>query len=87
MIQLRPYQEKGAADCVSLLKKYKIAYLCWEVRLGKTLTALNAANDYGAKKVLFMTKKKAIESGTIMNDYNALKPNFKIVIIFHEQDF
>ena len=84
MIILRQYQQQGASDCVELLNKYKIAYLCWEVRLGKTLTALNAANDYGAKKVLFLTKKKAIESGTIMNDYNALNPNFEIVIINNE---
>jgi len=62
MIQLRDYQIKGSADVVTLLQKYKIAYLCWEVRLGKTFTALQAANDYGAKKVLFLTKKKAVES-------------------------
>ena len=84
MIQLRPYQSELSAKCVNLLNTLKIAYLAMEVRTGKTLTALNAANDYGAKKVLFLTKKKAVESGTIMNDYNALKPNFKIVIINNE---
>jgi len=84
MIELRDYQLKGSSDCVKLLKKHKIAYLCWEVRTGKTLTALSAANDYGAKKVLFLTKKKAVESGTIMNDYNVLQPNFKIVVINNE---
>lgn len=84
MIQLRDYQIQGSADCVNLLRKYKIAYLVWEVRTGKTLTALNAANDYGAKKVLFLTKKKAVESGTILNDYNALQPNFKIEIVNNE---
>lgn len=55
-----------------------------EVRTGKTFTALQAANDYGAKKVLFLTKKKAVESGTILKDYEALQPSFKIVIANNE---
>lgn len=84
MFELRDYQKKGAADCVALLQKYKIAYLVWEVRCGKTFAALQAANDYGAKKVLFMTKKRAVESGTIQNDYDTLKPNFEIQIINNE---
>ncbi|MHB9056232.1 MAG: hypothetical protein ACYC2P_08795 [Paludibacteraceae bacterium] len=84
MIELREYQKKGATDCCSLLQKYHIAYLAWEVRLGKTLTALKAADLYGAKKVLFLTKKKAVESGTILNDYELLKPNYTITIINNE---
>ena len=38
----------------------------------ETLTSLNAANIYGAKKVLFVTKKKAISS--ILNDYKLINP-------------
>lgn len=38
-----------------------------EVRTGKTLTALEVCKLYGAKKVLFLTKKKAIKS--IQKDY------------------
>jgi hypothetical protein len=38
-----------------------------EVRTGKTLTALETAKLYGAKQVLFLTKKKAISS--IQSDY------------------
>jgi hypothetical protein len=82
MLTLREYQIKGSADVVILLQKHKIAYLCWEVRLGKTLTALNAANNYGAKKVLFITKKLAIKS--IQSDYEALQPTFNITIINNE---
>lgn len=84
MIQLRPYQQEISDKAVIILREKMIVYLAMEVRTGKTLTALNAANDYGAKKVLFLTKKKAVESGTILNDYNALKPNFKIVIANNE---
>lgn len=84
MILLRQYQQQGASDCVELLNKYRIAYLVWEVRTGKTLTALQAAQDYGAKYVLFLTKKKAVDSNTILNDYNALECTFAIDIINNE---
>lgn len=84
MFKLRDYQEQGAVDCCNLLQKYKIAYLCWEVRTGKSLTALQAANLYGAKKVLFITKKRAIDTKTIENDYDMLNPTFAIQIINNE---
>lgn len=84
MIQLRNYQIDIASKSVQLLRTKKIVYLAMEVRTGKTLTALHAANDYGCKKVLFLTKKKAVESGTIRKDYEALQPNFEIVIANNE---
>lgn len=84
MIQLRDYQQTIAWDCVDRLQKYGICYLAMEVRTGKTLTALQAANDYGAKKVLFLTKKAAVTSGTIQKDFDMLSPNFKITIINNE---
>ena len=84
MFELRDYQEASAKQCVDLLNKYKIAYLSMEVRLGKTFTALHAANLFGAKNVLFLTKKKAVESGTILNDYNLLAPNYSITITNNE---
>lgn len=79
---LRDYQLKGAADGAALLFKYKIAYYCWEVRSGKTLTSLHAAALYGAKSVLFVTKKKAI--GSINEDYDLLKPPFKLCVTNYE---
>ena len=68
--------------CLGVLKNLKICYLVAEVRCGKTLTALHTADMYGAKKVLFITKLKAISS--IRADYDALKPGFEIVIINKE---
>jgi len=53
-----------------------------EVRTGKTLTALGIADKIGAKSVLFVTKKKAISS--IEDDYELLKPKYKIVVINYE---
>jgi hypothetical protein len=84
MITLRDYQTTIASKAVQLLRTKKIVYLAMEVRTGKTLTALQAANDYGFKKVLFLTKKKAVESGTIRKDYEALQPLFEIVIANNE---
>lgn len=84
MIELRSYQTDIAQKAYNLLLTKKIAYLAMAVRTGKTLTALYAAERYltGCKTVLFITKKKAIKS--IQDDYNSLKPPYKIVIINYE---
>lgn len=58
-------------------------YLSMQVRTGKTITALASAEKYGARKVLFVTKKKAI--GSVMSDYDALAPTFNISVINYEQ--
>jgi hypothetical protein len=82
MFKLRPYQEslsKRACDC---LHKNKIVYLAMEVRTGKTLTSLNTAKLYGAKSVLFLTKKKAITS--IEEDYKKAGFTFNLVVINDE---
>lgn len=59
-MKLRDYQEDISDKACDLLNKYKIAYLAMQVRTGKTLTSLATAKKYGAKSVLFVTKKKAI---------------------------
>jgi hypothetical protein len=64
---LRDYQRNIASSCADTVKKLGIAYLAMEVRTGKTATALEAALQLKAKNVLFLTKKKAIQS--IENDY------------------
>ncbi len=84
MFELRDYQKEIANKACGLLKNRGIAYLAMAVRTGKTFTALHAADLYGAKKVLFLTKKKAVESGTIRKDYEELKPSFEITIINNE---
>ena len=54
-----------------------------QVRTGKTLTALNACKLYGAKNVLFVTKKKATLS--VVADYEHYKNDFKCFVINFEQ--
>lgn len=84
MITLRDYQQHGAQEAVRILNELGIVYFVWEVRTGKTLTALSAADMFGAKKVLFITKKRAIDSRTILNDYEALSPGFEMQLINKE---
>lgn len=82
MLQLRDYQIDISNKACKLLQEYKIAYLSMQVRCGKTLTALQTANNYLAKSVLFITTKKAKSS--IENDFSILKPNFQIEICNYE---
>jgi len=84
MITLRDYQDRIANEAMQLLQEKKIAYIAMEVRTGKTLTALAAADRFGASKVLFITKKRAIETKTILNDYNAISPCFEMQLINKE---
>ena len=53
-----------------------------EVRTGKTLTALNTAKLFNAKRVLFLTKKKAISS--IQWDFDNFGFDFDLTIINDE---
>ncbi len=80
--KLRDYQIEISNKAAKVLKINKIVYLTMEVRTGKTFTALQTADNFGAQRVLFLTKKKAIES--IQNDFNQLKPSFDITIINDE---
>ena len=82
MIQLRDYQIENAEKAANSLKTNKLAYLSMQVRTGKTLTALEAASIYGAKKVLIVTTKKAI--GSIKSDYDLLNPDYSIELINYE---
>ena len=82
MFKLRDYQVEKAVEGFEILKKYKLVYLSFEVRCGKTLTSLQTSKLYGAKNVLFLTKKKAINS--IKNDYEMLSPGYDITVINYE---
>ena len=83
MTQLRDYQVDISDRAVKILRKHKIIYLAMEVRTGKTLTSLATAYLFGAKKVLFVTKKKAIED--IVKQAASLKYDMKIFVTNYEQ--
>jgi len=80
--QLRPYQIKLSKKGYNILTKLNIVYLCMEVRTGKTLTSLEIARLFGAKNVLFSTKKKGIPS--IEKDYQDFNYKFKLTVVNDE---
>ena len=80
--KLRDYQKNNAKECTEIILKYGLVYLQHEVRCGKTLTALQIAKNVNAKKILFLTKKKAIES--ILSDYRNFNFTFDIEVINYE---
>jgi hypothetical protein len=81
-IQFREYQKDIINKGSDILSKNGFLYLAMEVRTGKTLTSLGIAEKLGFKKVLFITKKKAI--GTIEADYKMLEPSYEITVINYE---
>ena len=82
MITFRDYQTDIIGKGIKILKAHRFVYLAMEVRTGKTLTSLGICQRLGVKKVLFITKKKAISS--IENDYNLLSPDFDCTVINYE---
>lgn len=79
---LRDYQKNIAEQGLAILKQYGLLYLSMEVRTGKTRTSFAIANDYGALRVLFLTKKKAVAS--IKKDFDALNPAFNLYVTNYE---
>jgi hypothetical protein len=79
---LRDYQIQISDKACEILKSHSLVYLACQVRTGKTLMSLAAADKYGAKEVLLLTKKKAIKS--IQNDYEALQPGFNLYVTNYE---
>ena len=68
MKELRDYQIENSIKGSEILKTLNIVYYAMQVRTGKTATALNTCKINGYKKVLFLTKKKAIDN--IIQDYS-----------------
>jgi hypothetical protein len=82
MKSLRSYQIDIAAKGLNILKKHNILYLAMAVRTGKSSTSMEVANRFGAKRVLFLTKKKAI--GSVLEDYKEFGYTFYIDVINDE---
>lgn len=82
MIEFRKYQKTIIAQGTKVLQQFSILYLSMEVRTGKTLTALGICENMEVKKVLFITKKKAI--GSIEYDYELLMPLYQLHVINFE---
>jgi hypothetical protein len=81
-MKFRDYQGEIITKGSDVIAEHGFVYLAMEVRTGKTLTSLGIAKEMGVKRVLFITKKKAISS--IEADYQMLKPNFTLEVINYE---
>jgi len=82
MIEFRDYQKDIISKGVGIIKQHRFLYLAMEVRTGKTFTSLGICEQLNVKKVLFITKKKAISS--IVNDFQLLIPEFELEVINYE---
>ena len=80
--KLRDYQVEITKRAVRCLDTHRFVYLAMQVRTGKTYTALNVAEEMRCERVLFVTKKKAV--GSIVSDYNTMKPSFYACIVNYE---
>ena len=80
--EFRQYQVDIINAAYDILSAHGFVYLAMEVRTGKTLTSLGLAQHAGAKKVLFITKKKAMSS--IEDDYTLLEPGYILTVINYE---
>lgn len=81
-MELRDYQDEIAKKATKILKECGFVYLSMEVRTGKTITALETAYNFGAERVLFITKIKAFSS--IKNDYDNIGYLYNLTIINKE---
>ena len=81
-MKFRKYQLELIKKGTSIIEQSKFLYLAMEVRTGKTLTSLGIYQKLRIKKLLFITKKKAISS--IEYDYNMLQPSFELTVINYE---
>jgi hypothetical protein len=82
-LQLRDYQIELSDKATQILHDYGLVYLAMEVRTGKTLTAFATAHKFGAKKILFVTKKKAIDD--IIAQAKKLGLNLEVYVTNYEQ--
>ena len=82
MVTFSEYQIDIIDKSIPILLKHRFLYLAMEVRTGKTLTSLGIAKTLFQKNVLFVTKKKAINS--IEQDYKLLSPKYKLIVINYE---
>lgn len=82
MYNLYPHQIEFSKEILKILKQFNICYLAGEVRSQKTGTVLEVCRLFGATKVLFITKKKAIYS--IESDYENFGFSYKLNVVNYE---
>jgi len=82
-VTLRPYQAEAAERIEAILRTHKVCYLAGQVRVGKSITAMQVVKSIGYSSVLLVTKKKAIAS--IEADRDAMGLTDIVTVINFEQ--
>lgn len=81
-MKLRQTQIENAEICTKILNEFGLVYLQHQMRTGKTLTALQIAKNINSKSILFLTKKKAIES--VLSDFKAFNFEYELDVTNYE---
>lgn len=83
-MKLYDYQREIATEGLRVLQDKGLVILSLEMRVGKTPISLTIAEEYGAKNVLFITKKKVMEGKEIETTKSTLKYNYNLQVINYE---
>ncbi len=81
---LYEHQQDIVKESLPILMAKKLLLLSLEMRVGKTPISLTLAHLYNAKSVLFVTKKKVVDGGEIIDTYIKLKHSYKLEVINYE---
>ena len=79
----RKFQIQKSDEGVGILKQYGLVYFSMQERTGKTLTSILCAEKFGAKRVLVVTKKKALPD--FKETLEAYSPSFEWVATNYHQ--
>ena len=82
MMELYDYQKRITRRAASILNEHGFVYLALEMRLGKTIISLTLAEVFKARRVVFLTKKKAISS--VEKDFRASGYGFDLEVVNYE---
>ena len=82
---LRDYQIEPVQRAYQILKDNYLVYLNAECRTGKSTMALILAKMLNVMSVLFVTTKKVVVSGSVVEDYNREGFDFELQVINYEK--
>jgi len=83
-MELYEYQADIVDEGLQRLQQFNLLLLSLEMRVGKTPISLSIANRFGAKSVLFVTKKKVLDGKEVEATHKALNCRFKLEVINYE---
>lgn len=83
-MELRSYQKEVLDKAITIIEREGLVYLALEMRTGKTLISLKIAEKIGAGKVLFLTKKKILQTVKDQAEASGVEAKFTLVVKNYE---